>query len=223
MTVLLRRLYLQGPPLWDLATWLKERAEQYTTSPISRFRSFDDWSKFQERILKDAGKHRNRLWSGEGPFELYLMDLVQLMRGPVEDLVHGPGFPERWDPVEKERNILGGLQLAVTVLTPRQKESFQLESIIGSPREVSARAMNVDAKTAQSHLSSSWKVLRERNADVQALRWFVESGTEGHCPAKTKDVPRIEEVIAAEEEAAQTANDKKIVNDTTKEEINEGI
>ncbi|WP_217508062.1 hypothetical protein, partial [Streptomyces lunaelactis] len=54
-------LFRPGLPTAPIcATWLKERAEQYTTSPISRFRSFDDWSKFQERILKDAGKHRNR-------------------------------------------------------------------------------------------------------------------------------------------------------------------
>ncbi|MFI9176163.1 hypothetical protein [Streptomyces lincolnensis] len=223
--VLVRTIYLQGPPLWDIEKSVRQKAEKFMTSPLSRYTL--NPAKFREKTAKEAVKQRERLWAGKGPFELHLLDLVRLMRGTVEDLIRGDSFPHRWDPVEMEKVIMGGLHCVDTKLTPRQKQAFHLESVIGVAPTDAARAMDVGVKAAQSHLSLGWSVLRENKVDLQAMRWFIESGTEGVFPVR--GVQSIEEEIKEEEAAKEMAakeNNAKAAcsaDSTRKEDSYEGI
>lgn len=199
---LLRAAYLQGPPLWDVEDWVRCRARRFATSPRSRLPGSS--AQFRDRTLKEAAKERKRRWRDDkGHYTLHLLSAVDIMQGVVEDLVEREGFPHKWDPAMTQKLVLGGLHCADTVLTPREKEAFHLEALIGVDRAEAALAMNIGVKGTGAALSNAWKALKDHTVDLQAMRWFVESGTEGTF--SVRNITSIEEEMEEEAKAAQEA------------------
>ena len=194
-----RTLYLHEhlPPLLDIKRSVEERAKRYMTSPVRRF--WMNLDGFRTRAVNEIGKERKQLWSGDGPFRLHLVPLGELLRGTAEELVRGDSLPPSWDPDWVLQQLTSGFECVDDRLTDRQKESFHLRAVIGVRPEDTARAMNVDVRTANAHLSNGWGAIRKSNTDLQVMRWFIESGTDGTFTVQ--NVHRIED--ETEEEATQ--------------------
>jgi hypothetical protein len=194
-----RTLYLHDrlPPLLDIKGSVEERAHEYMTSPVRRF--WMNLDGFRTKTVKEISKERRQLWSGDGPFELHLVSLKELLRGTAEELVRSDSFPAPWDATWVLQQLTSGFECVDGRLTDRQRESFHLRAVIGVCPEDAARAMNVDVRTANCHLSKAWSVIRQSNTDLQVMRWFIESGTDGTFTVQ--NVRRIEDEM--EEEAAR--------------------
>ncbi|MFF8479123.1 hypothetical protein [Streptomyces sp. NPDC015414] len=215
-----RTLYLHEhlPPLLDIKESVEGHAKSFMTSPMRRF--WLNLHGFRTKVIKEIGKERRRLWAGDGPFELHLIPLGELLQGTVEELVRNDGLPARWRPGWAQEQLTRGLECVDDKLTERQQESFHLRAIIGVSPEDAARAMNVDVRTANAHLSNGWAAIRKSNIDLQVMRWFLERGTDGTFTVQR--VRRIEDEM--EEEAArarQTANADAESEDSASQEERE--
>ncbi|MFF6947771.1 hypothetical protein ACFZAD_03790 [Streptomyces iakyrus] len=167
-------VYRQGPPLWDIEDWVQRKAMKFTQSVQSRVPN--SAKLFRQHTTKAAYAEREARWvDDEGGYRLHLLPAVDVMAEIIEDLVNGENFPAKWDRRETIAVIKGGLHLADTKLTRRQREAIHLESLIGVDRRTAARAMNVGVKCAGSHLSSGWLELPKHRANPLVMRWFVES------------------------------------------------
>jgi hypothetical protein len=196
-------VYLQGAPVFDVEEWVRREVARFSRSRLNQVAGR---SMPRERsIAKAADAERERVLSAGGPFKLYVLRAVDVMQGTAEQLVRVANFPSKWRPRTTMAQIMGGLHLSDTVLTPKQKEAFHLRSLIGVPADLAAEVMHVSVKAANSHLSSAWKEILSWQANPQVMKWFIEAGTDGHfAPRK---VESIEDEIRKETEDAIAANE----------------
>ncbi|MFJ5032206.1 hypothetical protein ACIQB5_29745 [Streptomyces sp. NPDC088560] len=168
-------IYLQDPPLWDIEEWVTNKAAEFYSKPLLS-RMPNSAAIFRKKALKAAAVEWKKRWeSDKDHYTLHLLPAVYVMEDLIQEWVHSDDFPAKWEREETIGRIRGGLELADTVLTPKQRQALHLESLIGANRAKTAQAMNIGEKCAGSHLSSAWRSLEKYAVDLQVMRWFVTS------------------------------------------------
>ncbi|MER6433217.1 hypothetical protein ABT272_36665 [Streptomyces sp900105245] len=185
---IVQAVYRQGPPLWEIEEWVKRKAAEFTQSAHVRLPGAA--KSFYKKTIDAAYTERDARWAADpDEYKLHLLPAVDVMADLIDNLVNSEELPAGWDRDETIALIKGGLHLADTKLTKRQREAFHLESLIGVNRRTAARAMNVGLKCAGAHLSLAWSTLPQHRANVERLGWYVMSigGNYPTRPVKNSD------------------------------------
>ncbi|MER6571633.1 hypothetical protein ABT288_37010 [Streptomyces sp. NPDC001093] len=165
---LVREVYLQGAPVFDVPDWVTERMSPDAT------RSGIRWRLFYGMTMKEARNHRNKILANSArPAALFLEPLEPFLSHGIR-AQPTIDAPDGWDPAEKELEILRALNYVSTGrLTPREQESVHLGCVIPMGRAAAAEVMGIATDELKAHISNAYKKMREDGIDDAPMKWFL--------------------------------------------------